>query len=122
MAPKYLQAITGIIGTALIGSGLHGVFNPAHMARVFGVVDVTRDMTVFYPGVGGRNFAAGLAVWTLLLNRQYRSIGMLLLCWMWVGIVDTYLLLIHYEEVDTVWLHVFNTFLIATVGLQLLKA
>lgn len=121
MPPTYLKVIAGIIGIALIGSGLHGVFNPSHMARVFGVIDVSRDMTVFYPGIGGRNLSAGLAVWTMLLYGQYRAMGMFLLCWMCTGLADTYLLLIHYGEVDTVWLHVFNTCVLAVVAPKLLK-
>ncbi|PVH99934.1 hypothetical protein DM02DRAFT_728880 [Periconia macrospinosa] len=107
---RSLDIATAAIGIALIGSGLYGVFYPANMARVFGVIDVSRDMAVFYPGIGGRNFSAGLAVWAFKYTGQLKALGIFLLCWIWVGVADTYLLLIHYDEVDTVWLHVFNIF------------
>lgn len=117
-----LDTITAFIGTMLIGSGLYGVLYPSDMARVFGVVHVNRDMAVFYPGVGGRNLSAGLAVWWMTLAGQRKAMGMFLLCWICTGLADTYLLLIHYAEVDTVWLHVFNTLVLAIVSRMLLKA
>lgn len=117
-----IDYVTAFIGTALLGSGLYGLVSPANMARIFGVVNVTRDMTVFYPGVGGRNFAAGLAVWWMTLAGQRKALGMFLTCWMCVGFADTYLLLVHYDEVDTVWLHVFNTCVLAVLGPTLARS
>ncbi|CAI6235945.1 unnamed protein product [Periconia digitata] len=117
---KTLDIITAIFGIALLGSGAYGVLYPAEMARIFGVIDVTRDMTVFYPGIGGRNFSAGLAVWALKLTRQRKALGIFLTCWICTGLADTYLLLIHYEAVDTVWLHCFNICMIGIVAPQLI--
>ncbi|KAI9150637.1 hypothetical protein HJFPF1_10412 [Paramyrothecium foliicola] len=116
-----LNIFTAIIGTLLVGSGLYGVLYPRQMARTFGVIDVNRDMAVFYPGIGGRNVSAGLATWWMTLARQHKALGIFLMCWMCTGIADTYLLLVHYAEVDTVWLHVFNICLLGFVSSQLLK-
>ena len=115
-----LSIVTAIIGCALVGSGLYGILRPAAMARAFGVVDVTPNMAVFYPGVGGRNLSAGLAVWAFKLAGERRALGLLLLCWMCTGLADTYLLLIHWAEVDTFWLHVFNTCVLAVVAPSLI--
>lgn len=117
-----LNIITAFMGTLLIGSGCYGIFYPSQMARVFGVIGVNRDMAVFYPGIGGRNLSAGLATWWMTLTGHSKALGMFFMCWMCTGIADTYLLLIHYAEVDTVWLHVFNTLVFAFVSLQLLQA
>jgi hypothetical protein len=117
-----LDFVLLIVGTALAGSGLYGVVSPAEMAREFGVINVTREMAVFYPGIGGRNLSLGLAVWWLTLvggmrQRQYRwAMGVFLTCWICTGLADTYLLLIHYEEVDKVWLHIFNTCVLAVLS------
>lgn len=116
-----LNTVIPVIGTALVGSGLYGVFSPEKMGRAFGVIDVTKDMTVFYPGIGGRNLAAGLAVWSLFMTGQRKALGTLLLCWDVVGVVDTYLLLIHDRPVDTIGLHVFNTFLLLLVAPALIR-
>lgn len=121
MSPA-LNIATAIIGCLLIGSGLYGVLAPAKMARQFGVVNVTREMAVFYPGIGGRNIGAGLAVWWMKIAGHHQALGIFLICWMCTGLADTYLLLIHYESVDTVWLHVFNTGVLAVVGPSLLMS
>lgn len=122
MVPRPLiNGIVAVIGTALIGSGLYGVFSPNNMARVFGIIDVTRDMTVFYPGLGVRNFSAGLAVWSLFLGGQRKAVGTLLLCWDVVGVVDTWILLNHDRPVDTIGVHVFNTILLLSVGTALVR-
>ncbi|CAH0039009.1 unnamed protein product [Clonostachys rhizophaga] len=118
---SHLDIITGAIGTLLVGSGLYGVVSPAKMGRAFGVIDVTRDMAVFYPGIGGRNISAGLAVWAMTFTGQRRALGTFLICWMCTGIADTYVLLTHWKPVDTVWLHVFNTFALGLVGTTLLE-
>ena len=39
-----------------------------------------------------------------------------------VGVADTYLLLIHYDEAETVWVHVFNTCVLAFVGSTLIRS
>lgn len=123
MLPQSIcNIITAIAGTALIGSGLYGVVSPANMARQFGVIDVTKDMTVFYPGVGGRNFTAGLFVWWMKLTNQPKPLGAFLVCLMCTGIADTYLLLKHTEPVDTIGLHVFNIVVAGVVGSSLLNA
>lgn len=48
------------------------------MARNFGVIEMTKDVTVSYPGIGGRNLAAGLAVRSLSLMEQRKALGTLL--------------------------------------------
>lgn len=115
------DSITAVAGTALIGSGLYGLISPAGMARRFGVVNVTKDMTVFYPGIGGRNLGAGLFVWWAKYNNQPKALGAFLLCIICNGLADTYLLLKHDGEVDTVWLHVFNIGVAAATGISLLR-
>ena len=114
--------ITAILGCALIGSGLYGIISPTTMARQFGVVDITKDMTVFYPGIGGRNLTAGLFVWTMKLTNQPKPLGAFLICLICTGITDTYLLSNHWAPVDPVWGHVFITCVAGVVGHSLLMA
>lgn len=116
-----IDIVTGIAGCALIFSGLRGIINPAGMARTFGVVKVTRDMTVFYPGLAGRNLGMGIAVWWLKILGERRSLGVLVCCLLCNGFSDTYLLLTHHADVDNVPLHVFNTCVGAVVGPLLLS-
>jgi len=52
-----LDIITGVIGTALMGSGLYGIVQPLSMARAFGLVQPTPEAVIFYPGLAGRNLA-----------------------------------------------------------------
>lgn len=122
LSQSICNIITSIGGCALIGSGLYGVISPANMARQFGVIDVSRDMTVFYPGIGGRNLTAGLFVWWMKLTDQPKPLGAFLVCLMCTGTADTYLLLKHWEAVDQVWIHVFNTCVAGVVGSSLLQA
>ena len=91
------------------------------MARTFGIVEVTEEMSVLVPGLGGRTLSAGLAVWCLKLAGQHRALGLFLLCWVCAGVADTYVLLSHYEAVDQVWVHVFNTCTLAMTGIALLR-
>lgn len=116
------NVITAIAGCALIGSGLYGIISPTNMARQFGVIDVSKEMTVFYPGIGGRNLTAGLFVWWMKLTNQPKPLGAFLTCLMCTGIADTYLLLKHWEPVDTSWFHIFNTVVAGVVGTSLLQA
>ena len=118
----YSDLAAAFIGTLLIGSGAYGLLSPEAMARVFGVIDVTRDMAVFYPAASGRTFAAGLAVWWLTLAGQRKALGIFLTCWVLAGLVDTYLLLSHYQDVDSVWVHVLGTANLAFWGTKLLWA
>lgn len=111
-----LDVATSIIGLALLGSGFYGVFYPLEMARIFGIISVSREMVVFYPGIGGRNVSAGLTVWAFKFMRLRRALGVFLLCWTVVGYADTYLMLVHYGEVELVWLHVFNICLLTVVA------
>lgn len=103
-----------------MGSGLYGLISPAGMARQFGVVNVSKDMTVFYPGIGGRNLGAGIFVWWMKLTNQRKPLGAFLLCIIFNGLADTYPLLKHDGEVDTVWLHVFNIAVAGLTGSSLL--
>ncbi|KAK7403367.1 hypothetical protein QQX98_010888 [Neonectria punicea] len=115
-----LDLATAAIGTLLAGSGLYGIFAPANMARTYGIVNVNRDMAIFFTGIGGRNLGAGLAVLALTAARQRKALGMFLSCWVVAGIVDTYLLLTHDDVVDQIGVHVFNTCVLALVGPSLL--
>ena len=74
-------------------------------------------MIVFYPGIGGRNLAAGLFVFTMIFTRQRKTLGMFLACWATVGFADTYLLLIHTAEVTNVWIHIMNICILYTTAL-----
>lgn len=115
-----LDIITSVIGTALTGSGLYGIFWPLSMARIFGVVNPTPEMVVFYPGLAGRNLAMGVAVWWLKYLDQRKALGVLIICLLFNGSSDTYILLKHWGEVDTVGLHLFNMCVAAVVGPTLL--
>ena len=116
-----LDVITGVVGILLLGSGIYGILYPTDMARIFGIISVTREMAVFYPGLGGRNVSAGLTVWALKYTRQRRALGIFILCWTFVGYADTYLLLIHPEPVDMVWGHVFNIGWLTVVAILLIR-
>lgn len=118
----YSDLATAVIGTLLIGSGVYGLMSPEDMAKVFGVVDVNRDIAVFYPAASGRTLAAGLAVWWLTLAGQRKALGIFLICWVLAGAADTYLLLSHYDEVDSVWVHVLGTVNLAYWGTKLLHS
>ena len=100
--PIILSFLSAIIGMLLIGSGLLGFFNPSRMARTFGIVNVTPEMTVSFPGIGGRNFAAGLIICSLGLAGERRALGIFLSGWTTAGVADTIMLLRHYGEVDQV--------------------
>jgi hypothetical protein len=115
-----LDIITGVIGTALMGSGLYGIVQPLSMARAFGLVQPTPEAVIFYPGLAGRNLAMGIAVWWLKYLNQRRALGVLIICLLCNGASDTYLLLKHWGEVDTVGLHLFNMCVVAVVGPTLL--
>ena len=114
--PTILSFLSTIVGILLMGSGLLGFFNPGRMARTFGLVNVSPDMTVSFPGIGGRNFAAGLIVCCLGLAGERKALGIFLSCWTTAGVADTIMLLRHYGEVDRVGIHIFNTCVLAIVG------
>lgn len=116
----YSDLATALIGTLLVGSGVYGLLCPEAMARVFGVIKVNPDMAVFYPAASGRTLAAGLAVWWLTLAGQHKALGIFLTCWVLAGLADTYLLLSHYQEVDSVGVHVLGTVNLAYWGTRLL--
>ena len=94
---------------------------PYHIpvAHVFAVLSSTRVSTTFYPAVGGRNLGAGLAVLAFSCLREHRALGVLLLCLMCDGFVDTWIVL--REErlrrpVAWIRLHVMNTGVMAVFG------
>jgi hypothetical protein len=76
-----INIVVPVIGTALLGSGLYGILSPVNMARTFGIINPSPSNTIFYPGLGGRNLAAGLIVWTLFLTGQRESLGYLIGIW-----------------------------------------
>lgn len=117
-----LDITTAVIGLMLLGSGLYGLLNPSNMARGFGIVSVTREMLVFYPGLAGRNLCAGITVWAFKFAGQRRALGIFLMCWSLVAYVDIYLLLQHYEPVDSVGGHVFGICLFTVVGALLVRS
>lgn len=48
-----------------------------------------------WPAAAGRNIAAGLAVLTLAFDGQSRALGILLMCWSFVGLADISVLVSH---------------------------
>ncbi|KAL2204421.1 hypothetical protein CC79DRAFT_1372427 [Sarocladium strictum] len=115
-----LDIVTAVIGTALCGSGLYGVLQPLSMARAFGLVDPTPESVIFYPGLAGRNLATGVAIWWLKYLDQRRALGVLIICLLFNGSSDTYLLLKHWGEIDSVALHLFNMCVAGSTGAVLL--
>lgn len=67
-----------------------------------------------YPGIGGRNLSAGLAVLLLSLNGQRRALGTVLMCWgICTGLTDTSICLkTRVKRAD----HLMNTVVVTTTG------
>jgi hypothetical protein len=88
------------------------------VAPIFGIPHPTSDEVVFYPGLAGRNFAVGLAVLFIGLNGHRKALGILLMCWSFVGLADTYVLVAH-PEGNNHALHLFNVAWVSMTGLGL---
>ncbi|WVQ69631.1 uncharacterized protein L199_007851 [Kwoniella botswanensis] len=114
-----IQGFLPVIGLALVGSGTYGILKPLNMAHIFGILNAGQPEVLFYPGLAGRNLAAGIAVLFLTYQRQFKPLGTFLLSWMVVGFVDTWICLTNPKVVNT-WLHVMNTGLLAVVSSGLL--
>lgn len=116
-----VDIFTSLAGVGLIGSGLRGVFAPAAMARTFGLVNVTPESVIFYPGLAGRNVAMGVALWWYKIQGMRRAMGVLTLCAALNGVSDVFVLLTHDGEVDNVPIHVFNLSALIAMGTLLLN-
>jgi hypothetical protein len=90
----------------------------AKVAPIFGIPHPTSSEVLFYPGLAGRNFAAGLAVLSIGLNGHRKALGILLMCWSFVGLADTYVLMAH-PEGNNHALHLFNVVWVSLTGLGL---
>lgn len=88
------------------------------VAPIFGIPNPTPSEVVFYPGLAGRNFAAGLAVLSIGLNGHRKALGILLMCWSFVGLADTYILVAH-PEGNNHALHLFNVVWVSLTGFGL---
>ncbi|WWC86573.1 uncharacterized protein L201_001450 [Kwoniella dendrophila CBS 6074] len=115
-----IQSFVPVIGLALVGSGTYGIIKPLHMAHIFGITAAGKSETVFYPGLAVRNLSAGLAVLSLWNQKQYKSLGSFLLCWILVGLVDTNICLTNGPNVKSTWIHVMNTGILSVVSTGLL--
>ncbi|WWC59806.1 uncharacterized protein I303_102368 [Kwoniella dejecticola CBS 10117] len=114
-----IKSFIPVIGLALVGSGTYGIIKPLNMAHIFGILNAGQPEVLFYPGLAGRNLAAGLAVFALNYQRQYKALGTFLFCWMTVGVVDTGICLTNPNVVNT-WLHIMNIGILAVVSSGLL--
>ncbi|KAK3074569.1 hypothetical protein LTR53_002923 [Teratosphaeriaceae sp. CCFEE 6253] len=82
--------VVRFIATALTASGAYGLINPLEMNKLFGVPNATVETARMYPGIGGRNLAAGIAVFALSFADERRAVGILLMAWgIVVGPSDT---------------------------------
>jgi hypothetical protein len=115
-ARPLVNLVALFLGTAILGSGVHGVLSPFEASRTFGIVNVTKDMSPFFAGLAGRNVGGGLAIWSLFLTGHRKALGILLLSWSVVGWSDIYLLLNHDGPVESIGRHVFGTALLLLVG------
>jgi hypothetical protein len=86
---------------------------------LFGVPNATQDTVTFYPGLAGRNVAAGLALLTLLMMGQTRAAGVVVTCLLCNGASDCYVLAMR-EGSEKMGIHVFNMCVGAVVGPGLL--
>lgn len=129
-------ALTPIIGSLLLYSGVRGTFiNPLEcmychetlhdlysetnccreVAKGYGLPTATEETVVVFPAATGRNLGAGFFVWALIMTGQRRTLGMFLTCWAWAGVADTMVLMRH-PPATNVAMHARNTAILLILG------
>ncbi|KAI0188234.1 hypothetical protein F4808DRAFT_443171 [Astrocystis sublimbata] len=112
----FLDSFSGLIGSLLVYSGIKGTFiDPLQWSVVFGLPHATADTSTLMPSATGRNLGAGIFVYTLLLQRERKVLGIFLLCWTWAGIADTKVLFEHPQGTNTA-AHMRNIVLLLVIG------
>ncbi|KAL4987321.1 hypothetical protein BDW68DRAFT_177925 [Aspergillus falconensis] len=112
----FLDAATCAIGSLLLYSGVKGTFiDPLAWAKGFGLPSATPENVVLFPSATGRNLGAGCFVWSMILLREKKMLGIFLICWSWAGIADTKVLLAHPQGTNK-GIHIRNTVILLILG------
>lgn len=85
------------------------------VAGIYGLASATPETWVLMPAATGRNLAAGIFVWAMILLGERRPLGIFLLCWTWAGIADTKVLYEHPKGTN-IPVHVRNIVILSVVG------
>jgi hypothetical protein len=90
--------------------------------NIFGTLGATERETLYYRPMAARNLGEGIAVSFLTYWGMERELGTLVLCLLYNGLADTYILLVEPKDkhVKSVWVHVMNMGIATVVGSGLL--
>ncbi|KAI2613412.1 hypothetical protein GGR54DRAFT_615742 [Hypoxylon sp. NC1633] len=115
-----LDGMAGVVGVFMIYSGVIGTFvRTLEFTKVFGFPNPTAELATFLPAATGRNLGAGFYVWTLLLLRERRVLGIFIICWCWAGVADTKILYEHPQGTNLT-AHIRNTIILLVTGTLLI--
>lgn len=89
------------------------------VAKFFGIPFADANNTLFVPGIGGRNTAAGLATLALCFLQEKRAVGVLLGCWTLVGFSDIGILMATPGS-ENVFVHARNIVVLMIISYRLL--